>query len=60
MGLIDKFIDSIRRGRKDAIIRKLRKDPEFAKAMDKHQRSYEEFRDAILKKQKESITRKKG
>ena len=54
MGLLDKLIDKIVDGAKkkktDSIVKKLKNDnPAFAKAVDKHQRSYEEMMDALEK-----------
>ena len=48
MGLLDKLIDKIFDGAKkkktDSIVKRLKKaNPAFAKAVDKHQRSYEEM-----------------
>ena len=42
--LIDKIVDSAKKKKVDSTVNKLRKgNPEFAKAMDKHQRSFEEM-----------------
>ena len=54
MGLLDKLIDKIIDGAKkkktDSVIKKLKKDnPAFAKAVDAHDRSYEEMMDALKK-----------
>ena len=42
--LVDKIIDSAKKKKTDAVVSKLKKsNPEFAKAVDKHQRSFEEM-----------------
>ena len=52
--LIDKIVDSAKKKKVDSTIKKLRKgNPGFAKAMDKHQRSYEEMRAEMEKLAKE-------
>ena len=52
--LIDKIIDSAKTKKVDSTVNKLRKsNPKFAKAMDKHQRSYEEMKAEIERIAKE-------
>lgn len=54
MALLDKLIDKIfarlKKNKADKVIMKIRKDnPAFAKAMDRHQKSYEEVRKELDK-----------
>ena len=54
MGLVDKLIDKIfnrlKKNRMDATVSRVRKaNPEFARAMDKHVRTYAEMKKALQK-----------
>tara|TARA_A100001515_G_scaffold31132_1_gene24304 strand:+ start:1266 stop:1457 length:192 start_codon:yes stop_codon:yes gene_type:complete len=52
--LVDKVIDSAKKKKTDSTIEKLKKsNPKLAKAVDKHQRSYEEMRAEIERLAKE-------
>ena len=52
--LIDKIVDSAKKKKVDSTVNLLRKgNPKFAKAMDKHQRSYEEMKAEIERIAKE-------
>ncbi len=48
--LIDKVIDGAKKKKTDSNVKKLKNDnPAFAKAVDAHDRSYEEMMDALKK-----------
>ena len=54
--LVDKIIDSAKKKKADAVVTKLAKgNPEFAKTLEKHRRSYEEVKAEVERLSKEKV-----